>query len=188
MGNNADVIISGVGINDTRTGVLDLLAQMGANITIGNRRLTSGEPVADMHVKFEELHSAEIGGDVVVRAIDEFPILTVAATQSAGKTTVRDATELRVKEVDRISVLARELARMGVAMNQHDDGYSLLGSIRPHGAIVDSHDDHRLGMSLAIMGLVASSPTTVLNAGCVEDSFPGFTETMQALGANMAWE
>jgi 3-phosphoshikimate 1-carboxyvinyltransferase len=175
-------------VNDTRTGILELLAQMGANVAIGNESVTSGEPVADMRVRFGELHAADIGGSVVVRAIDEFPILTVAATQSAGKTTVRDAKELRVKEVDRIAVLARELAKMGVVMNQHDDGYSLLGPIRPTGAVVDSHDDHRLGMSLAIMGLVATSPTTVLNAGCVEDSFPGFTETMQALGANMAWE
>jgi 3-phosphoshikimate 1-carboxyvinyltransferase len=89
--------------------------------------------------------------------------------------------------VDRISVLAGELRKMGVDLTEKPDGFTVHGPIRPHGAVVDSHDDHRLGMSLAVAGLVATSPTTIQNAHCVTDSFPGFVETMQALGANMSW-
>ena len=184
---HSHVTIQNVGLNETRTGLLDMLQMMGATFAIENERIPGGEPVADLSVQFDELHAADIGGEVVVRGIDEFPILTVAATQAAGETTVHDAAELRVKEVDRISVLAGELGKMAVAMTEHPDGFTVAGPIRPYSAAVDSHDDHRLGMSLAVAGLVTLGETLVHDAGCVSDSFPGFVETMQALGARMEW-
>jgi 3-phosphoshikimate 1-carboxyvinyltransferase len=124
----------------------------------------------------------------VVRGIDEFPILAVAMTQAIGKSTVSDAAELRVKEVDRIAVLAGELKKMGVPINEKTDGFTINGPLRLNGAKVNSHDDHRLAMSLAVAGLAAKSPTQIEDAQCAHDSFPGFVEAMQALGANMAWE
>ena len=184
---HSEITITNVGYNETRTGIMDMLAQMGARFSVSNERVTGGETAVDLTVYFDELHSADIGGSVVVRGIDEFPILTVAATQAAGQTTVRDAAELRVKEVDRISVLAGELAKMNITMTERPDGYTINGPIHPYSAIVDSHDDHRLGMALAVMGLVTHGETLIHNARCVSDSFPGFVETMQSLGANMTW-
>ena len=184
---HSEVTITNVGYNDTRTGILEMLKLMGAEYRVANERTTGGEPAVDLTCHFNELHIADIGGEVVVRGIDEFPILTVAATQAAGTTTVRDASELRVKEVDRISVLAGELAKMNIDMVERPDGYTLHGPKRPFSAEVDSHDDHRLGMALAVMGLVTYGETLIDNALCVHDSFPGFVETMQALGANMEW-
>jgi 3-phosphoshikimate 1-carboxyvinyltransferase len=184
---HSQITIQNVGLNETRTGLLDMLQMMGASFTVANERTTGGESVADLTVRFDELHAADISGEVVVRGIDEFPILTVAATQAAGETTVHDAAELRVKEVDRIGVLAGELGKMAVTMVEHPDGFTISGPLRPYSAEVDSHDDHRLGMALAVAGLVTQGETLVHDADCVSDSFPGFVETMQALGARMKW-
>jgi 3-phosphoshikimate 1-carboxyvinyltransferase len=184
---HSQITIENVGMNETRTGILAWLRAMGANFTISNERVTGGEPAADLTVRFDELHSANVGGESVVCGIDELPIWAVAATQAAGDSTVRDAAELRVKEVDRIGVLAGELRKMGIQMAEYEDGFTVMGPVRPSGAPVDSHDDHRLGMSLAVAGLVANGQTLVHDAACVADSFPGFVETMQALGANMKW-
>jgi 3-phosphoshikimate 1-carboxyvinyltransferase len=184
---HSEITIENVGMNETRTGILAWLRAMGANFTLTNERVTGGEPAADLTVRFDELHSANVDGDSVVCGIDELPIWAVAATQAAGSSTVRDAAELRVKEVDRIGVLAGELRKLGIEMDEYPDGFSVHGPVRPSGAAVDSHDDHRLGMSLAVAGLVATGETTVHDAACVADSFPGFVETMQALGANMKW-
>lgn len=184
----SSIRIEGVGINDTRTGILELLAAMGASISREAEREIGGEPVADLKVQFDELHATTAGGEVVVRAIDEFPIWAVAASQAAGTSTLRDAGELRVKEVDRIAVLAGELNRLGVPVREAPDGFAVEGPVRPHGGAVSSHGDHRLGMALAIAGLLATRPVRVEDAGCIADSFPGFVETMQALGAGMYWE
>ena len=181
------ITIENCGQNETRTGILQILEQMGAAFSVSNRRVTGGEPAADLSVTFSEMHSADIGGEVVVRAIDEFPVLAVALSQAAGKSSVRDAAELRVKEVDRISVLAGELAKIGVVMDERPDGFVVEGPIRLEGAEVESHDDHRLGMSLAVAALVAKSPTVINEANCIADSFPGFVETMNSLGARMEW-
>lgn len=179
------ITIENVGLNNTRTGLLDLLRHMGADFEIYNERVTGGEPAGDIQVRGGHLQAADAGGPVVVRAIDEFPIWAVAASQAHGASTVRDAAELRVKEVDRISMLGGELRRMGVDMAEHADGFTVSGPTPLHGATVDSHDDHRLGMSLAIAALMANSPTQIHDADCVADSFPGFVQTMQSLGANM---
>lgn len=181
------VDIQNVGVNETRTGLLNLLGAMGADIGIGERRASGGEPVANLAASFGELHSAEVGGDLVVRAIDEFPIWAVVATQAAGRSVLRDAAELRVKEVDRIERLAAELRRMNVPVTERDDGFIIEGPLRPRGATVDSHGDHRLGMALAVAGLLADGPTTIAGAGCISDSFPGFVQIMNALGAHMEW-
>ncbi|MCA9980224.1 MAG: 3-phosphoshikimate 1-carboxyvinyltransferase, partial [Anaerolineales bacterium] len=185
---HSQITIENVGLNDTRTGLFDLLQAMGAHITLSNERVTGGEPAADLTITFSELHATEAAGDVVVRAIDEFPIWAVAASQAAGASTVRDAAELRVKEVDRISRLAGELRKLGVPMDEAPDGFTVTGPLRLQGATVDSHDDHRLAMSLAVAGLVAQTPTDVLQAQCAADSFPGFVTVMQSLGAQLAWQ
>lgn len=185
---HSEITLVNVGANDTRTGLLEMLRAMGAQFSIQNERETGGEPAVDLHVHFDELHAADIHGEDVVRGIDEFPILAVAMTQAAGISSVSDAAELRVKEVDRIGVLAGELRKMAVPVDEKADGFSVHGPLHLQGAQVDSHDDHRLAMSLAVAGLVAQSPTTIINAQCAHDSFPGFVEAMQALGANMVWE
>ena len=184
---HSEITIENCGQNKTRTGILEMLQTLGAEFALANTRTTGGEPAADVTVRFSEMHGANIGGPVVVRGIDEFPVLAVALSQAAGRSVVTDAAELRVKEVDRISMTARELGKMGVVMNEHPDGFEIEGPIKLHGAEVDSHDDHRLGMMLAVAGLIADSPTTISEANCIADSFPGFVETMQALGARMEW-
>jgi 3-phosphoshikimate 1-carboxyvinyltransferase len=184
---HSDVTIKGVGINDTRTGLVDILTMMGARLGLSGKSLWGGEPIADVRSRFEELDSVQVGGDTVVRAIDEFPIWAVAATQASGTSVLREASELRLKEVDRIALLATELGKMGGVIEEKDDGLTISGPSRLHGAEVDSRGDHRLGMALAVAGLAASSPTTVNNAGCISDSFPEFVETMQAVGANLQW-
>ena len=181
------IVIENVGLNETRTGIIDLLEGMGAQIAVTNQRIEGGEPAADLTVSFSALHGVDAAGDVVVRAIDEFPILAVALSQASGISSVSDAAELRVKEVDRISVLAGELRKMGMTMDEKPDGFTVTGPYQLHGAEVDSHDDHRLGMSLTIAALSADSPTIINDAECVADSFPGFVETMQALGAKLEW-
>ncbi len=185
---HSQVSVEGVGYNETRTGLLDILDEMGAAFTVKNERVTGGEAAVDLTTVFSEMHSSDVGGgDTVVRAIDEFPIWAVAASQAAGRSQLSDAAELRVKEVDRISRLAGELRKLGLSMDEKPDGFAIDGPVRLHGAEVDSHDDHRLGMALAVAGLVANSPTTVHDAACIADSFPAFVDTMRDLGARMEW-
>jgi 3-phosphoshikimate 1-carboxyvinyltransferase len=185
---DGDLRIEGVGVNPTRTGILDILAQMGAEIEQDNLREEAGESVADLIIRrpgLPVLRGAEIGGQVIVRAIDEFPALMVAATQAEGETVVRDAAELRVKETDRIAVMAAELRKLGAEIEEHPDGFCVIGPQMLRGAVVDGRDDHRVAMALAVAGLVADGETVVEDAACVADSFPGFVETLQALGADM---
>ncbi len=184
---NSAITIRGVGVNETRIGLLHILRAMGANVQIGNQQVTGGELAADLNVAFAELRSTDVDGPTVVRAIDEFPVWAVAATQAAGQSTVRDAAELRVKEVDRIAMLAAELHRLGADLDEHPDGFTVHGPTRLKGASVDSHDDHRLGMALAVAALAADEPTIIHDAACMTDSFPGFVETLGQLGAHMEW-
>jgi 3-phosphoshikimate 1-carboxyvinyltransferase len=185
---HSKIEIAGVGLNGTRTGLLDLLSAMGAQATVVERSESGGEPVGRLRVGFSELHAVKAGGSLVVRAIDEFPVWAVVASQAAGTSVLRDARELRVKEVDRISVLAEELRRLGTSIIEQEDGFQVQGPVRLRGGEVDSHGDHRLGMALAIAGLVAKEPVIIQDAGCIADSFPGFVETMRRLGAEMRWE
>jgi 3-phosphoshikimate 1-carboxyvinyltransferase len=172
------VVIEGIGVNPTRTGFLDALRGMGADISIENQREVSGEPVADILVRSGDLRGIEVRGDQVPRMIDEFPILAVVASQAQGATVVRDATELRVKETDRIANIAVELRKLGAHIEERPDGFVVAGPTPLMGAQVNSHGDHRLAMSLAIAGLVAEGETTVEGAECIVDSFPGFEEIL----------
>lgn len=184
---HSQITIAGVGLNETRTGILDMLQAMGAELTVENEHFSGGERLGDLTVSFSELHSTTVQGDTVVRGIDELPVWAVATTQAAGVSQVHNAAELRVKEVDRISVLAGELRKLGVDMIESPDGFSVAGPMRLFSGEVDSHDDHRLGMSLAVAGLITHGLTLVNDADCIADSFPGFVEMMQSLGANLEW-
>ncbi len=168
-----------VNVNPTRTGLLDVLSRMGARLRLDNERTLGGEPVADILVEGGRLESAVVGGDLVPRMIDEFPILAVAATQAQGRTVIRDAAELRVKESDRVATTVAELSRLGARIEERPDGFVVTGPTPLHGATVDSHRDHRLAMSLAIAGLVARGETIIENASSIADSFPGFAEALQ---------
>ncbi|MBN2392909.1 MAG: 3-phosphoshikimate 1-carboxyvinyltransferase [Anaerolineae bacterium] len=183
---DSEITLEGVGVNPTRTGLLDVLAAMGADIVLGNQHEQGGEPVADLTVRSASLMGTEIGGDTVVRMIDEFPILAVAATQAEGRTVVRDAAELRVKETDRVAVVVEELRKLGARIEPLPDGFVIEGPMPLRGAAVDSHGDHRLGMALAVAGLVAEDETIIENAGCIADSFPGFVGIIQELGGNIS--
>lgn len=181
----SQVQLRGVGVNPTRTGLLEVLTEMGADILIENRRQSGGEPVAEITVRHSRLRAVEVRDELVVRMIDEFPVFAVLATQAEGVTTVRDAAELRVKESDRISVLVGELRRMGIAITERPDGFSLSGPQQLSAATVDSHADHRLAMSLAVAALLAHGESSVQGAEAVHESFPGFASALRTLGAKV---
>ncbi|MBC8098534.1 MAG: 3-phosphoshikimate 1-carboxyvinyltransferase [Armatimonadetes bacterium] len=181
----SDLTITGVNLNPTRTGLLDALLMMGADITVTPTGLEAGEPVGDMRIRHSALKGVEIGGDLVVRMIDEFPVLMVAALVAEGDTIVRDAQELRVKETDRIAVMAAELRKFGAHIRETEDGFHITGPQTLTGALVDGHDDHRVAMSMTVAGLVASGQTTVTDAKCAGDSFPGFAPTLVKLGVEV---
>ena len=184
--NESDVLIRNVGTNPTRTGLLNVLKDMGASITLENERFAGNEPAADLLVKSSSLKGSQVSGDTVVRMIDEFPLLAVLATQAEGTTTVIDASELRVKETDRILTITTELKKMGARIESLPDGFIVEGPTRLHGANLDSHGDHRLAMSLAVAGMVADGEVNIQSAECISDSFPGFIERMKGLGAKYA--
>lgn len=181
----SDVTLHNVSLNPTRTGILDVLREMGGDITVEETGLQAGDPVGTIHVRHSELHGVRVGGDVVVRMIDEFPIFMVAALAADGETFVKDAGELRVKETDRLKVMTGELSALGAVITETDDGFYLFGPQILAGAEVDGHDDHRISMSLVVAGLRAHGETTVMDAECAADSFPGYAETLQRLGAEV---
>ncbi len=191
-GRDADVTVRGVGVNPTRTGALDVLEAMGTRVDVAPRE-GHGEPIADLRVRSAALRGAEVGGALVPRAIDEMPILAVAAACAEGPTLVRDAAELRVKESDRIRALASELGKMGVAIEERPDGFRVpgrtAGSAAPfRGARVSSWGDHRLAMALVVAGLMADGPTVVENIDCIATSYPDFVATCRALAGADAVE
>lgn len=175
------VSVHGVGVNPTRTGFLDIVAAMGGRIDVTGARESGGEPVAALTARRTELRGTRIGGDLIPRAIDEFPIIAVLATQASGVTVISDAAELRVKESDRIARVAQELGRMGAHIQERPDGLVIEGPTPLQGAAVRSHGDHRLAMSLAIAGLIASGETTIEETDCVNTSFPPFWDLLDAL-------
>lgn len=183
---NSQVTIQHMGVNPTRTGLLDVMQKMNAHIALGNQTQAGPEPVADLTVRDSTLSGVEVGGTTVVRMIDEFPILAVAATQADGATIVRDAAELRVKESDRIECVVQELTDMGANIEARSDGFIVRGPTPLTGSVVRSHGDHRLAMALAVAGLIASGETTVEDAGCIADSYPEFESILQTLGAQLS--
>ncbi len=185
----SEVWLRGIGINPTRSGLLDALVEMNAEVgmpeALEGELSETGEPAADLYARTSTLSAAEIAGELVVRMIDEFPIFAVAATQAEGTTLVRDATELRVKESDRITAVATELRKLGAQIDELPDGMAIHGPTPLAGAVVDSHRDHRLAMALAVAGLIASDETVVQQSEVIDDSFPGFAATLRELGAEI---
>lgn len=171
---NSELLIRGVGVNPTRTGVIDILRSMGGQVELLNEREVSGEPVADILVRSSHLKGITIAGDVVPRAIDEFPAICVAAACAEGTTTVRDARELRVKETDRITAMATNLRLLGVTVDECADGMDISGVEQIKGGVVESFGDHRIAMALSVAGLVSSGRLTVNDIDCVATSFPTF--------------
>lgn len=180
----SDILLKGVGINPTRTGILDVLQEMGADIAI-QPESSEVEPAATIRVKSSRLRAIEIGGDRIPSLIDELPVLAVAAAFATGRTVIRDAQELRVKESDRIAIMAGELAQQGVMVEERPDGLIIAGGQPIRGGNVKSHGDHRVAMSLAVLGLRASSPLSIEGAEVIATSFPNFVPTLQQLGADV---
>ena len=172
------VTICNVGVNPTRTGILDVLTAMGAKVSIANAHEEFGEPVGDITLETAPLHGIDIAGDLVVRSIDEFPVIAAAAACADGVTTVREAKELRYKETDRIAVLVAQLSALGVEVSEQDDGFTIRGGTLK-GGLARANGDHRLAMSMALCGLRA--PVTVAGAEILNESFPGFEATLNAL-------
>ena len=178
---DSDLLIENVGVNPTRTGILEALAQMGADITLENSRLVTGEPVADLRVKSSKLNACTIKGEIIPRLIDEIPILAVAAAFAEGTTRIEDAAELRVKESDRLAVMAKELGNMGAKITEFSDGLEIQGGFPLTGAEVDSDTDHRIAMSLAIAALQAKGETAIHRAEAAAISYPTFVETLKKI-------
>ena len=177
----SDLLITNVGVNPTRTGILEALAMMEADISRENERVVAGEPVADLRVKHSQLKACEISGDLIPRLIDEIPILAVAAAFAEGTTVIKDAAELRVKESDRLAVMATELGKMGAKITELEDGLEITGGNPLRGAEVDSFTDHRIAMSLAIAALNATSATTINRAEAASISYPNFVTTLETV-------
>ncbi|MCC6763563.1 MAG: 3-phosphoshikimate 1-carboxyvinyltransferase [Deltaproteobacteria bacterium] len=179
----SELHLTGVGINPTRTGLLDVLAAMGAAIEVVPEA-GGAEPVGTLVVRHRPLHATRIAGDVVVRSIDEFPVLCIAAACAEGTTEIRDAAELRVKESDRVAVMAGMLRDLGVVVEELPDGLVITGAPRLGGARVDPRGDHRIAMAGAVAGLVGAAPVVIDDPDCAEVSFPGFYATLaHAAGA-----
>ena len=178
---NSDLLILNVGVNPTRTGILEVLIEMGADITLENPREITGEPVADLRVRSSQLKACAIGGAIIPRLIDEIPILAVAASLAEGTTIIRDAAELRVKESDRITITAKCLNQMGGSITELPDGMEIKGGCSLIGAEVDSCDDHRIAMSMAIAALIAKGQTVISHAEAVAISYPSFIPTLQKI-------
>ncbi len=182
--NNSETVVRDVGINPTRIGLLNILEEMGAEIEISNRRIVSGEPVADIYCKGgRELKAIQITRERIPMLIDEFPVLCVAATQATGITTIRGAEELRVKESDRINTIATELKKMGANIEEYEDGLDITGGTTLRGAVVESYRDHRIAMAMAIAAIIAKGKTTIKDVSSINISFPGFFEILKKLTA-----
>ena len=177
----SELCIENVGVNPTRTGILEALSMMGADIVLENQREVAGEPVADLRVRYGKLKACKIAGDVIPRLIDEIPILAVAAVFAEGTTVIRDAAELRVKESDRIAVMASELNRMGAKVTELPDGLEITGGSTLQGTDVRSQSDHRIAMSLAVAALNATGTTTIHGAEAAAISYPDFITTLQSV-------
>jgi cyclohexadieny/prephenate dehydrogenase / 3-phosphoshikimate 1-carboxyvinyltransferase len=178
----SEIVIQHVGINSTRDGVIQILRGMGANITLVNQKNVGGECVADIHVKSASLKGVVIPEPLVASAIDEFPVLFVAATQADGETVLTGAKELRVKESDRILAMSDGFSSLGVACEVLEDGIKIKGKQTINGGVVDSLGDHRIAMSFSIAAQIAQGPIKVLNCANVATSFPNFLDISNQLG------
>ena len=170
-----------MGINPTRDGLLRVCKDMGADITMLNVNM-DGEPTADLLVRTSSLHGTTVGGEIIPTLIDEIPMIAVMAAFVEGTTIIKDAKELKVKESDRILVMAENLSRMGADITPTDDGMIIHGGKPLHGAVIDSYLDHRVAMSFAIAGLLCDGPLSIKGGDCVKISYPEFYEDLYRLG------
>ncbi len=180
-----EITVQNSGLNPTRTGFIEVLERMGAGVTIADQAEFGGEKSGSVTAAKSILRSLDIGGDIIPRIIDELPLVALLATQADGQTVIKDAAELRVKETDRISLVALELKKMGARITGTPDGFIIDGPTPLHGADVDSHGDHRLAMMLAVAAMVAEGETRIGHADVVDVSFPGFFKRLQSLGAEL---
>jgi len=176
----SELVIQNVGINPTRRGILDVLLAMGGDITCFNEKEVCGEPVCDLRVRYSKLHGTTVEGDIIPTLIDEIPAIAVAALFAEGKTIIKDAAELRVKESDRIEAMYTELSKMGASIVPMPDGMIIEGGKPLHGAALESYQDHRIAMSLTIAACNATSESTLEHAECVSISFPNFFKLLSS--------
>ena len=180
---NSELMIREVGANPTRTGVIDVLHRMGADLQVKDQEIISEEPRANILARSSKLRGIKISGEIVPRIIDEIPIIAVAATQAEGTTEIRGARELRVKESDRIATISSELKKLGARIEELEDGMVIEGPSKLKGTTVKSYGDHRIAMALAIAGLVAEGKTVIEDTACIETSFPGFEKILNQIKA-----
>ncbi|RFB35607.1 3-phosphoshikimate 1-carboxyvinyltransferase [Brevibacillus sp. VP] len=177
----SELLIANVGINPTRTGIIDVVRAMGGTIELRNERIVNEEPVADIYVAYTKLHGTVIEGDLIPRLIDEIPVIAVMATQAVGETIIRDAAELKVKETDRITTVVSQLGKFGAKVQPTDDGMIITGECVLHGTEINSMGDHRIGMAMAIAGLASQGETIVRQAEAIDVSFPGFANLLASI-------
>ncbi|MBU0629992.1 MAG: 3-phosphoshikimate 1-carboxyvinyltransferase [Candidatus Margulisbacteria bacterium] len=179
MVTGSELRIRNVGLNPTRTGILEIIHRMGGSVEVENEIIISGEPRGEIVARSARLHGIKIDGEIIPRIIDEIPIIAVLASQAEGVTEIRDARELRVKESDRIKTIATELRKFGVAVEELDDGLRISGPVKLKGGTIESSGDHRIAMAMAIAGLCATGRTVIEDTDCIETSFPGFAEMVR---------
>lgn len=173
---DSEITLQGVGLNETRTGILDVMEQMGAQITIENKQVLNGEPFGDLIIKQVPLHSTEIGGHIIPRLIDELPVIALLATQAKGRTVIKDAEELRVKETDRIAATVDILTKLGANIEETEDGMIIEGPTPLQGNSVNAYYDHRMAMMIAVASLITSSPVHLDDDSSINISYPQFFE------------
>ncbi|WP_078553286.1 3-phosphoshikimate 1-carboxyvinyltransferase [Bacillus alkalicellulosilyticus] len=178
---NSKITLENVGVNPTRTGIIDVLQQMGARLEISNQRIVNDEPVADLTISTSELQGIEISGDIIPRLIDEIPVIALLATQATGTTVIKDAEELKVKETNRIDTVVSQLKKLGASIEATDDGMIIHGKTELHGANVSSFGDHRIGMAMAIAGCITKGQVTIENSDAIAVSYPNFFEHLRTL-------
>lgn len=178
---NSEITIKNVGINPTRDGIIDVIKMMGGDITFANVNADSGEPTADITVKTSSLKGCVIEGDIIPKLIDEIPVIAILACFAEGETVIKDAAELKVKESNRIDVMVNNLSAMGADITGTDDGMIIRGGKPLHSAVIHSKKDHRIAMSFAIAAMCAEGETEILDADCVNISYPDFYRDLEKL-------
>ena len=178
---NSEILVKNVGINPTRDGILRVAIEMGGDITVLNEKISGGEPTCDLLVRSSSLKGVTVGGEIIPTLIDEIPMIAVMACFAEGTTIIKDAQELKVKESNRIDTVVTNLKAMGAHIEATDDGMIIEGGYPLHGAVIDSHLDHRIAMSFAVGALGADGETTIEGADCVKISYPKFYETLESL-------
>ncbi|WP_077618591.1 3-phosphoshikimate 1-carboxyvinyltransferase [Bacillus sinesaloumensis] len=179
---NSRITLKNVGMNPTRTGIIDVLVKMGARLEIENERVENNEPIADLTIQTSNLKGIEIGGDIIPRLIDEIPVIALLATQADGKTIIKDAGELKVKETNRIDTVVRELSELGAVIEPTDDGMIISGQKKQlTGGDVHSHGDHRIGMMLAVAACISNGEVNLTDSESISVSYPSFFEHLNVL-------